>query len=234
LSFDVTRGPRAHCKNTKHKNDDHDAAQSIVGGVAAPDFLSDSHRSILVVVVEGCRETTEPEVKTEQPLRKEPVVPETAKVPETKKAEVKEPPKKETPESPKKETPEPPKKKVITVRQTTDAHRASRAGNLEELQRVVGANEELANAQDPNGWTPLTEAIRSKNLQSVSFLLEKGADPNVRSIHKDGLGGSSLYWAFTFLDKDDAIIALLQKNGAKHYVPLKEEEAPLPVKEQEL
>jgi ankyrin repeat protein len=118
------------------------------------------------------------------------------------------------------------------VRQTTAAHIAARANNLQELRRVVEANEEFVNIQDANGWTPLIEAIRSKNLEMCDFLLKNGADVNARTIHKGGLGGSPLYWAFTFLNNDDPIISYLRNHGAKHYVPLKEEEVPLPVENQ--
>jgi ankyrin repeat protein len=120
----------------------------------------------------------------------------------------------------------------------TEAHVAAREVRLEELRRLVEVNEKFVNAQDHNGWTPLHEGVRSKNIEVVRFLLESGADVNLRTITKDGgkrhPGGSTLYWALKFNDRDDPLIALLLSYGAKNYVPLKEEEAPLPEQEKEL
>ena len=114
----------------------------------------------------------------------------------------------------------------------TEAHRQAMEANLEELRRIVEANEEVVNARDKNGWTPLHEAIRSKDIEVVRYLLEKGADVNLRTIERNGKGGSPLYLARKYVNEDDPLIALLLSYGAKHYVPYKEEE--VPVEEQEL
>jgi ankyrin repeat protein len=115
---------------------------------------------------------------------------------------------------------------------STEAHIHARDANLEELRRVVEVSEEVVNAQDQNGWTPLHEAVRSKDIEIVRFLLENGADVNLRTIEKDGKGGAALYLARRYVDEDDPLITLLLSYGAKHYVPYKEEVAPL--QEQEL
>jgi ankyrin repeat protein len=127
-------------------------------------------------------------------------------------------------------------KNKVLEKGATEAHVAARHADLEELRRLVEVNEEVVNAQDQNGWTPLHEAVRSKNIELVRFLLESGADVNLRTIQTDGgkqhPGGSALYWALKYDDSNDPLIALLLSYGAKNDVPLKEEEAPLP--EQEL
>jgi ankyrin repeat protein len=120
----------------------------------------------------------------------------------------------------------------------TEAHVAASGAHLEELRRLVEVSAGIVNAQDHNGWTPLHEAVRSKNIEIVRFLLESGADVNLRTIRKDGgkqyPGGSTLYWALKFNDRDDPLIALLLDYGAKNYVPLEKEEVPPPEQEQEL
>lgn len=115
---------------------------------------------------------------------------------------------------------------------STEAHRQAMESNFEELRRVVEANEEVVNAQDKNGWTPLHEAIRAKDIEVVRYLLEKGSDVNLRTIEKNGKGGAALYLARRYVGEDDPLITLLLSYGAKHYVPYKEEEVPL--EEQEL
>jgi ankyrin repeat protein len=129
-------------------------------------------------------------------------------------------------------------KKKALEKGATEAHIAAREGYLDGLRQLVEVNEEIVNAQDQNGWTPLHEAVRSKNIEVVRFLLQNGADVNLRTIQKDGgkqhPGGAALYWALKFNDEDDPLLALLLSYGAKNYVPLKEEEAPLPEREQEL
>ena len=139
----------------------------------------------------------------------------------------------ETPESKPTEPPVPEKKTEAHQRKMTEAHVHARDANFEELRRVVELNKELVNIQDENGWTPLHEAVRAKDAEAVSFLLEKGADVNIRTFHKSGLGHSALYLALRNLDKDDPITTLLIDYGAKNYEPLKEEEVPFQV-EQEL
>jgi ankyrin repeat protein len=115
---------------------------------------------------------------------------------------------------------------------STEAHRYARDANLKELRRVVEVNDEVVNAQDKNGWTPLHEAVRSKDIEIIRFLLENGADVNLRTIEKDGEGGDALYLALKYVDEDDPIMTLLHSYGEKLDVPLEEEEVPL--QEQEL
>lgn len=138
----------------------------------------------------------------------------------------------ETPKSKPTKPPVPKKKTEAHKRKMTQAHVHARDANFEELRRVVELNKELINIQDENGWTLLHEAVRAKDTEAVSFLLEKGADVNVRTFHKSGLGHSALYLALQNLNKDHPITTLLIDYGAKNYEPLKEEEVPFQVKQE--
>ena len=52
------------------------------------------------------------------------------------------------------------------------------------------------------------------------MLLDHGADVNARTNHhSDSDGGSVLYWAKNFLNRDHEIIKLLEDNGSKDYRP---------------
>uniref|UniRef100_A0A7S1Y6U7 Fe2OG dioxygenase domain-containing protein n=1 Tax=Grammatophora oceanica TaxID=210454 RepID=A0A7S1Y6U7_9STRA len=100
---------------------------------------------------------------------------------------------------------------------STEAHRSAMEGNLEHLKNAVEANEEVVNAQDKNGWTPLHESIRSGKGEVVKFLIEKGANVNART--QGGRGGSVLWWALEEHGEEHEIIDVLNEFGAKNIPP---------------
>jgi ankyrin repeat protein len=67
---------------------------------------------------------------------------------------------------------------------------AARVGDLESGQALVNAKADV-NLGDPDGITPLIEAIVNFHFDFAGFLLDRGADPNA----SDGKGRSPLYAA---------------------------------------
>ena len=100
---------------------------------------------------------------------------------------------------------------------TTEAHRAAMERNLNELKVVVDGHEEVVNAVDANGWTPLHEGVRAGNAEIVQYLVDKGSDVNART--ENGVGGSALWWAIKSHNQDHEIVKLLEGLGAKNTPP---------------
>jgi ankyrin repeat protein len=67
---------------------------------------------------------------------------------------------------------------------------AARGGDVESARALINAKAD-ANLGDPDNTTPLLEAIVNFHFDLAAFLLDHGADPNVRDIH----GRSPLYAA---------------------------------------
>lgn len=64
---------------------------------------------------------------------------------------------------------------------STEAHRHAQAGEIDKLRGILDANPKLVNKRDANGWTPLHEAVRDGSLEVIEFLLDRGAEVNVRT-----------------------------------------------------
>jgi len=94
---------------------------------------------------------------------------------------------------------------------STGAHTAAQAGDLNTLKVHLSKDKELVNKQDANGWTPLHEATRGGHLDMVKYLIEQGADPNIKT---GGEGGTALWWAKKQHEEDDPIIEFLESIGA--------------------
>jgi uncharacterized protein len=65
---------------------------------------------------------------------------------------------------------------------------ACRKGDLVEVKRLYASDNNVINAYDFKGYTPLILAVYNQNQDVVEFLLEKGADPNA----KDAAGNTAL------------------------------------------
>lgn len=104
---------------------------------------------------------------------------------------------------------------------STEAHQAASAGDFESLQNIIVKNPSLITVRDKNGWTPLMEAVRRGDLDSVAFLLERGSEMNAR-YGSNGDGGSVLFLAKTFHGDNHPVVSLLESRGAKHYLPHQE------------
>jgi len=65
---------------------------------------------------------------------------------------------------------------------------ACRKGDMEEVQRLYGADNNVIHALDLKGYTPLILAVYNQSKEVVEFLLENGADPNAM----DAAGNTAL------------------------------------------
>jgi len=99
-----------------------------------------------------------------------------------------------------------------------NAHFLAAEGPLEKLKVNIKANPEHVNVRDANGWTPLTEAVRSGKLEVVDFLMSRGADVNARMGPAQD-GASLLYFAVEQHGEDSEISKLLAKAGARSLAP---------------
>jgi hypothetical protein len=67
------------------------------------------------------------------------------------------------------------------VEDEADTFRVAAArGNLHEVQRLLTAKKDLVNKADNNGWTALHEAVRGGHVPTIKYLLEHGANINLR------------------------------------------------------
>jgi len=91
---------------------------------------------------------------------------------------------------------------------STAAHKAAQEGDIESLEEVLAALEDIVNKKDANGWTPLHEGARGGHLEVVELLVEKGAGLNDRTEN----GETPLYWAEQH--KHGAVASFLETLGA--------------------
>jgi ankyrin repeat protein len=59
-----------------------------------------------------------------------------------------------------------------------DIHEAAKAGDLEQLKKILGKNPSLVNSLDKDRMTPLRHAIDGRYLEAASLLISHGADVN--------------------------------------------------------
>jgi prolyl 4-hydroxylase len=101
---------------------------------------------------------------------------------------------------------------------STDAHFYVKSGNLEKLKETLDKHANLVNVRDTNGWTPLHEAVRAGDTGAVEFLLDRGAEMNLRHGAREE-GGSPLWMAKQYQGDNSPIAVLLEMRGAKEYRP---------------
>lgn len=82
-------------------------------------------------------------------------------------------------------------------------HLAATKGDIPALESILKSNPEALNAPDGNGMAALRLATYSNQIETVRFLLNRGADPDVQ----DDMGNTPLHWACSF--GHEAITALL-------------------------
>lgn len=90
----------------------------------------------------------------------------------------------------------------------SEIHEAAKNGNLEKVKALLEDNPELLNEKDSQGFTPLHSAVTNGRIHIIRFLIEKGADIEI----KNNNGLSPL---FTALDRGrDPAAHLLIEKGA--------------------
>jgi hypothetical protein len=112
---------------------------------------------------------------------------------------------------------------------STEAHRHAQKGEIAKLKEVLDANPKMVNKRDSNGWTPLHEAVRDGSLEVIEFLLDRGAEVNVRTgARADGASPLFLAWEYHRENPDDTeqsdVEALLIRRGAQFVAPLGHED----------
>lgn len=100
---------------------------------------------------------------------------------------------------------------------STVAHIAAKNGQIDALKSQIMKDKHIVNAKDENGWTPLHEAIRGGQHDTVKFLVENGADFNEKTGH--GSGGTALWWAKQAHGADHPIVTFLESVGAMYAGP---------------
>ena len=90
------------------------------------------------------------------------------------------------------------------------------ANNNLELAKMAGANGANMNYDKKNHYTPLTLAVKNKNVAMVSYLLNNGADPNQKTDRFSYLDTPLIF----AVDNDDLAIAqMLVQAGADVNTP---------------
>lgn len=107
---------------------------------------------------------------------------------------------------------------------STEAHRAATEGDYDELVSYVELHEDVVNARDENGWTPLHEGVRRGSVDVVRFLVDRGSDINARTGPEGELGGTPLWWAYLQHPADHPVIELLRSFGARNIAPGEKQE----------
>ena len=109
------------------------------------------------------------------------------------------------------QAPKPPTEKAPDI----DIHQAATDGNIKAVKQHLAAGKDV-NAQNLNGFYPLTSAASWGHNEIVELLIAKGADVNVKSS-----GKTPLDWAIKQLHPETA--DLLRKHGGKTGAELKAE-----------
>ena len=90
--------------------------------------------------------------------------------------------------------------------------KAAASGNIGVMKLLAAKNVFLDVPDSANGMTPLMEAVASNRTDSIRWLLQNGADPNIQLNH--GSGESALHFAVRGL-KLDTLKALLEHPKVK-------------------
>eukprot|EP01039_Chlorochromonas_danica_P005604 gene5604-6171_t len=87
---------------------------------------------------------------------------------------------------------------------------AAAQGNLREVKRLFDAKPQLLHKQDENGWQAIHEAVRGGHLETIEYLVSKGADLS----HRVKNGGAVLWLARESFREDHEVIQYLRDIGA--------------------
>lgn len=100
--------------------------------------------------------------------------------------------------------------------------RAAVDGDLDSVKEYARQGQSV-NAIDKWGWTPLMWAVYYGNFPVTKWLLDNGADPNIKTQETYGnyLPGTTALILAAAYEREDAVKALLAKNADKSVVDRK-------------
>jgi len=104
---------------------------------------------------------------------------------------------------------------ALSLRAQSDLLSAAERGKLEKVQKFLAAGADF-NQRDFDGCTPLILSVRNQYQEITACLLEKGADPNLRSTNGNsqiGKGDSALHVA-CWLGDTQAVRRLLEAGAS--------------------
>lgn len=109
-----------------------------------------------------------------------------------------------------------------TLQASDDLSRAAIAGDIQAVKDTVKSGENV-NDIDKWGWTALMWSVYYGNIPVANWLLEQGADPNIKSKKEYGsyLPGTTALILAASYNHPDAVEALLKKNADANYVDRK-------------
>ena len=96
---------------------------------------------------------------------------------------------------------------------SNDAHTFAANGEVDRLTQFLNSHPDTINQKDKNGWTPLVEAVRKGDVETVRLLLDRGAEVNLR-IGTHEQNGSLLWVAKQFHGENHPVVDLLKERGA--------------------
>lgn len=96
---------------------------------------------------------------------------------------------------------------------SNDAHTFAANGEVESLTQFLNNHPDAINQKDKNGWTPLVEAVRKGDIETVRLLLDRGSEVNLR-VGDHEQDGSLLWLAKHFHGENHPVVNLLKERGA--------------------
>lgn len=94
-------------------------------------------------------------------------------------------------------------------------HAFAVAGDTKMLAMMIDQDKTLVNSQDEKGVTPLFKAVSNDHFEAAKYLLDKGADVNIKA---SDLNNVTPLIAAAFCGVSGRVITLLLEHGADPYV----------------
>jgi ankyrin repeat protein len=101
---------------------------------------------------------------------------------------------------------------ALMIKREIDLLEAAAKGDITLVKELLDKGA-YVNVRDPEGRTPLTEAVWISNGELVRLLLERGANPNARK--NDGASPLSIAQGRAYGKPRHEIVEMLKKAGAQ-------------------
>ncbi len=95
--------------------------------------------------------------------------------------------------------------KAVTTGGQTIVHLAARSKNIETLKQALVAYPDALNKQDKNGLSPLLSAAIVQHIETLTYLLENGADISLKDVNNENFEDYANYY------KNEEMISLVKK-----------------------